>query len=118
MILDAVGRYSNIFKQEGEQIKSMSHFFISPFFTIFFWPPAFKDMDRIFTFPRFRILVDFPSFRRSTIPPLLHLRSPLNTLSYALISGRGNTEKVFYCLRNIYKYSDLKLELRCWITIN
>ena len=27
MILDAVGWYSNIFKQEGEQIKSMSHFF-------------------------------------------------------------------------------------------
>ena len=53
MILDAVGWYSNIFKQEGEQIKSMSHFFISPFFTIFFWPPAFKAMDRISAFPRF-----------------------------------------------------------------
>ena len=41
MILDAVGWYSNIFKQEGEQIKSMSHFFISPFFTIFFLATRF-----------------------------------------------------------------------------
>lgn len=36
MILDAVGQYSNIFKKEGEQIKSMPHFFIAPFFSIFF----------------------------------------------------------------------------------
>ena len=36
MILDAVGWYRNIFKKKEEQIKSMSHFFTEPFFSIFF----------------------------------------------------------------------------------
>ena len=96
MILDAVGWYSNIFKQEGEQIKSMSHFFISPFFTIFFWSPAFKAMDRISAFPRFRVLVDFPPFRCSAYPPFHRPPFQHSTAPYVLISGRGNTEKVFY----------------------
>lgn len=100
MILDAVGWYSNIFKQEGEQIKSMSHFFISPFFTIFFWPPAFKAMDRISAFPRFRVLVDFPPFRCSAYPPFHRSTVPAFhrsiRVNIPLISGRGNTEKVFY----------------------
>ena len=96
MILDAVGWYSNIFKQEGEQIKSMSHFFISPFFTIFFGHPLLRLWIES---PPFRVLGFWLIFRRSAVPPIHRSTVPPfqhSTAPYVLISGRGNTEKVFY----------------------